>query len=57
MRPVTRIYSGKFEASNHIASLMMMTEMTPKTLVPFEHLTKLMDREDIFEFSRGEIFK
>jgi len=33
---------GTFEVSSHIRSLMMGTEMVPKMLVSFNHLTWLM---------------
>jgi hypothetical protein len=39
-----------FKIPSHIRSLMMGTEIVPKILVSFDHLTKLVDQEDSITF-------
>jgi hypothetical protein len=47
-----------FEATCHIRTLMMGTEMVPETSVSFyNQLTPLIAREYFIEFSRHEKFK
>jgi hypothetical protein len=48
----------KFEASSHIRTLMMGTEMVPETSVSsYNQLMQLIAREDFIEFSRCKNFK
>jgi hypothetical protein len=58
LHPATRISSVCIQeihkVSSHIRSLMLDTEMVPKSLVPSDHLTWLMVEEYFIKFSHHE---